>query len=80
MSAANWDDPCHHLKRTPAGYWKVRVTIETDPKKIGKRVTIGLKTHDPEAAARRRDRLIAAMVASGILRFNNHPPMNQCRP
>ena len=57
----------HHLDLRPNGFWRMRVCLTTSRKVCGKRHTIPLKTQDVEVARKRRDKLLAAFKAEGLI-------------
>lgn len=60
-SAANLDDPHHHLRRKPNGYWQLRLTVNRGRKYVGQRVVIGLRTRCERDAQERRDLILATL-------------------
>lgn len=48
-------DPNRFLRQKECGLWQLRTTIDRGSKYVGKRVTIGLRTHDVNEARSMRD-------------------------
>ena len=66
-SAANPNDPNHHLRK-----WKnrpiwLKVRVDQGPKFVGKDVYIPLNTHDEEKARSIRDGILHGLKAAGFL-------------
>jgi hypothetical protein len=57
-SAARQDDPNHHLRQKPNGYWQLRCMVDRGPKFVGIRVVIGLRTRCAKEARERRDLIL----------------------
>lgn len=45
----------HLLRQKQSGLWQMRLTIDRGPKFVGRRIVIGLDTHDEIEARNRRD-------------------------
>lgn len=60
MSAASTAN--HHLRRKTSGLWQMRLALlDKGTKCVGRRVVIGLGTHDVEEARARRDLVLRAV-------------------
>lgn len=66
-SAAKGDDPNHHLRRKPSGYWQLRLTVDRGRKFVGQRVNIGLRTRCEREARERRDVILAALEKARLV-------------
>ena len=64
-SAAQVDDPDHHLRRKPSGLYQLRITIGRGPKLVGQRKVFGLDTRDTEEARKRRDVILKVLKEAG---------------
>ena len=60
-SAARLDDPHHHLRRKPNGYWQLRLTVDRGRIYVGQRMVIGLRTRSERDAQDRRDLILATL-------------------
>lgn len=45
----------HLLRQKRSGLWQMRLTVDRGPKYVGRRIVIGLDTHDENEARDRRD-------------------------
>lgn len=75
-SAAHLDDPNHHLRWKRTGYWQLRITVIQNQEEVGRRVIVGLKTRCVETARKRRDRILAALAAAGLIHHLSLPTPN----
>ncbi len=57
----------HHLSLNPRKKYVLQVTISTDTKLSGKRITIQLRTSDKSAAMSKRDTILEAYKRAGII-------------
>ena len=67
-SAANPDDPHHHIRRRANGYWQLRFTVDRGRIYVGQRVVIGLRTRSEQDARDRRDLILATMKKARMVR------------
>lgn len=67
-------DPRGHVYRKPGGILVLRVTVaDPDPKLVGRRIKVSLRTRDSREAAERRDILLTALHKAGVLSARTFP-------
>ncbi len=66
-SAANLDDPYHHLRRRANGYWQLRFTVDRGRVYVGQRMVIGLRTRCERDAQERRDLILATLKKAKVV-------------
>ncbi len=59
--------PMHHLSLNPRKKYALQVSITRDPKHVGERVIIQLRTGDATVALLKRDCILEAYQKAGLL-------------
>lgn len=57
----------HHLSVGPRGKFVLKITIATDPKLVGRRLTFPLRTADPGLALLKREIILETLHRTGLL-------------
>jgi hypothetical protein len=61
------DERLHHLTQEAGGRWVMRVTIEVNPKMVGKQIKIHLGKCSEEEAIRQRDSYLRVLSRVGVM-------------